>query len=288
MVVADSELSDCARKILDNGIESILLMYEINEWVLFALALLLFSLSAEIGFQFGRKAVKGLSKEAYPHVATIEGALLGLLALLLGFAFSMAMGRYDSRREIVVAEANDLQTTYLRSKLIRAPYRAQAGRLLLEYVDSRIDYLEAGRGSPRIKESLATTVALQDKLWSVALSAAQANSDEVTTGYFISALNDLIDDHSRRVNASESHVPDIIIGLLIFVGVMTIGITGYSSGFNETRLALPRAILILLVAATLTVIIDLDRPRRGLITINETSMRELKEILSSEMAISPR
>lgn len=260
-------------------------MYEMNEWLLFALTILLFYASSEIGFRLGRRAGKGLGEEAYPHVATIEGALLGLLALLLGFAFSMAMSRYDSRRQVVVAEANDLQTTFLRSKLLPSARRHEIGILLKEYVDSRISYLQAGRDTALIRQALDLTVKLQDKLWNAALAVAEENSDEVRTGYFIESLNGLIDDHSRRLTAMESHVPDVIFILLLFVGAMTLAMTGYSSGFNEHRLIVPRLILIVLTAATLLVIVDLDRPRRGLITVSERSLVDLKAQLDRDSSL---
>lgn len=107
-------------------------MYELNEWLLVGLSLLFFYASTEIGFRYGRKARGSIRSEAYPHIATIEGALLGLLALLLGFAFSMSMSRYDARRSVVLAEANDLQTTYLRSQMLPPPLNQEAGQLLRE------------------------------------------------------------------------------------------------------------------------------------------------------------
>ena len=176
----------------------------------------------------------------------------------------------------MLGEANDLQSTFLRATLLPEARYLPVANLLSAYVDSRIAYLRAGRDRAAITEALNQTTELQSQLWNQAILAAQENSDEVKTGYFIESLNNLIDDHTRRVAAMENHVPEVILLLLVFVAAMTIAMTGYSSGLSQTRLSIPRFILVVLTAATLIVIIDLDRPRRGFITVNEQSMLELQ------------
>ena len=81
-----------------------------------------------------------------------------------------------------------------------------------------------------------------------------------------------------------NHVPEVILFLLTFVGAMTIAMTGYSSGINNLRLLIPRAILIVLTAATLIVIVDLDRPRRGLITVSEKALTQLQKDLKAPVS----
>jgi hypothetical protein len=260
------------------------LLYGVNQGWIFLISLALFYACAEFGYRLGNAAAPRLNKEATTHVGTIEGALLGLLALLLGFAFSMAMDRYDNRRSVVVNEANDLQTTYLRSKLLHPPHNTIVADLLKQYVDSRVEYLKAAYDQLVLQNALNRTSALQRSLWQQATLAAQENNDEVRTGYFIESLNNLIDDHTRRVAAMGNHVPEIILLLLFFVAAMTIAMTGYSSGLNQTRLGIPRFILILLTSATLMVIIDLDRPKRGFIKVTEKAMLELQRELNTPSA----
>ena len=189
----------------------------------------------------------------------------------------MAISRFDQRREIVVEEANDLQTTYMRSQLLNDPYAAESAQLLREYLDSRIAFYEAGTNEEAIKSSLALTDGLQTRLWQIALAAARDNPDEVRTGYYIESLNNLIEDHTKRVAAMSNHVPDVIMHLLFFVAVMSIGVTGYSSGMHGKRLRVLRMILITLVAATLIVIVDLDRPRRGFIKVSVVQLLKLQQ-----------
>lgn len=253
--------------------------YGIDQWVLCLLALALFYGGAELGFWCGRRGTARVNADAHPHVATIEGALLGLLALLLGFAFSMAMSRYDTRKLLVMEEANDIQTTYLRAQLLPDRYRADVAQLLKEYLDSRIAYYQAGINPEETKKALAWTESLQVRLWAKAVAAAREDPNQVTTGYFITSLNGLIDDHTKRVTAMNNHVPEVILVLLILVACMTIAVTGYSSGLKNVRLGGVRLILILLVTATLLIIVDLDRPRRGLITVSESNLIDVQQAL---------
>lgn len=256
------------------------LLYNIGQgWLLIFITSLLY-LAAELGFQLGKSKSSQFHKDCLPHVGTIEGALLGLLALLLGFAFSMSMERYDNRRQVVLGEANDLQTTYLRAALLPAAQKNIVAQLLRAYVDSRVTYLQSGRDPAVLESALKRTEAIQKELWTQALAAANQNSDEVRTGYFIESLNTLIDDHSRRIAAMENHVPEIILLLLIVVAAMTIAITGYSSGLNQVRLSVARFVLIALTSLTLIVIIDLDRPKRGFIKLNEKAMLSVQQFMA--------
>jgi hypothetical protein len=251
-------------------------LYGINEFVLLVLTAGILFGGAEVGFRYGRRHADRTPPEIHSHVATVEGALLGLLALLLGFAFAMAMTRFETRKQVVLEEVNDLQTTYLRAHLLPERRRATAVGLLEEYVQSRIDYLQAGADPVRSRDAQDATRRLQVRLWSEAVAAARENPDEVTTGYFIESLNELIDDHTKRSIAMGNHVPEVILHLLILVATLTIGVTGYSSGLRGKRLKALRAILVLLITATLLVIIDLDRPRRGLIRVSEDGMLRLQ------------
>jgi CDP-diglyceride synthetase len=251
-------------------------LYGINEWFLLALTVGILYAGAELGYRYGRRFADRTPPEIHSHVATVEGALLGLLALLLGFAFAMAMSRFETRKQAVLAEVNDLGTTYLRAHLLPDSRRAVCVRLLEEYVQTRIDDLRAGTDRAQSAVAQDATRRLQVRLWGEAVAAARENPDEVRTGYFVESLNGLIDDHGRRAVAMENHVPEVILHLLMLVATLTIAVTGYSSGLRGKRLKALRVILVLLIAATLIVVIDLDRPRRGMIRVGEEGMLRLQ------------
>jgi hypothetical protein len=92
----------------------------VDERLVVGALIALFLLAAEVGFRAGRRHGRRVG-DREPQVGTIQGALLGLLALLLGFSFAMAQSRYDTRRALVVDEANAIGTTYLRAQLLPKP-----------------------------------------------------------------------------------------------------------------------------------------------------------------------
>src|SRR5258706_13642398 len=99
------------------------------------------------------------SSESHDHLLS---AVLGLLALLLGFTFSLALNRYEARRDLVVQEANAIDTTWLRAQLLQPPDKAAMSDLLRAYLDSRLAWSEAGAAA-----DMAPTTRLQQKLWAV-------------------------------------------------------------------------------------------------------------------------
>ena len=253
--------------------------YGVNQWILLLITIGLLYGSAEVGFRVGRRSATQIPADAHSHVATIEAALLGLLALLLGFAFAMAVSRFDVRKQAVLEEANDLQTAYLRAKLLPASHRDRCAQLLGDYVVSRIDYYQAGVNPELARTALERIRGLQAQLWAEAAAAVRENPEEGALGYFIETLNRLINNHNRRSEAMDNHVPEVILWLLLFMACMTVAVTGYSSGLKHLRLVGLRLILSVLIAASLFVIVDLDRPRRGLIKVSEDRLVTLRDQL---------
>lgn len=251
--------------------------YTIPGALLFIVLIILFFAAVEAGVALGNRSAQGASKEVEDHIATIEAALLGLLALLLGFGFSMAMSRFESRRSIVVSEANDIGTTYLRAGLLSPGHRDITRALLKKYLDSRIEFYRAGLDASASTHALQESTKLQNELWRQAEAVAAEGKSLPIEALFINTLNEMIDVQTERLAALDNHVPGIILVLLIFVGAASLALTGYRSGLTQVRLPVPRVTLVILVVATLYVIVDLDRPRRGFIQVSEQSLLKLKD-----------
>lgn len=115
------------------------------------------------------------------------------------------------------------------------------------------------------------------KIWAVGIQAARSDPNPVTTGLFIAALNELIDDRSVRFEIQNRHIPEVILFLLFFIFVMNGAIIGYTEGLGGKRAYIPTVLLTLLITLVVFLIIDLDRPRRGLITVKQDYILQLKE-----------
>jgi hypothetical protein len=258
------------------------LLYAVNLWLIALVMMILLVMATEAGFRAGRKVRSRLEETARSQVGVISGALLGLLALLLGFTFSMAQNRHGLRQGLVVEEANDIGTTYLRARQLPEPYRTETANLLRGYVDVRLDFFRAGVDQEHLKAANDRTTQLQNQLWSNALGVVGKDDRMSTSGLFIQSLNNVIDDHEKRLAAMENHVPESVLLLLFIVALVTSVCVGYGCGLGAHRQFLPTTMMLLLIMLVITVIIDLDRPRRGWIRVSQNSMIRLQESLSTD------
>ncbi len=232
----------------------------------------------ECGFRIGRFVQNRTDDEIKSLTGAIQASILGMLALLLGFTFSMSMQRYDNRSQALIAEANAIGTVILRVELLPERYRSEANRLLQQYVEQRVAVgkIDLTRRAERRDYNLRIAQ-LQSRLWALAVASAQDDPRPVTSGAFINALNEMIDSQGRRNALLEMHVPEVVLLLLFVVFVASGGILGYSSGLSGHRVVAPTLMVSLLISLIVFIIIDLDRPKRGLIQVNQNSMLMLQQ-----------
>jgi hypothetical protein len=253
------------------------LLYGVNELVIALVIIVLLLLATEVGYRVGQRVPAGLTDSAKSPVLGISGALFGLLALLLGFTFSMSLNRFEKRKQLVLDESNAIGTAYLRAKLLPEPERSASAGLLRSYVDVRLDFFNQRNDDAQLKDVVERTEKLQRELWSNAVSAVPKTDPPVTMGLFIESLNSVIDLHGARVAAMKNHVPEIVLLLLGLVAIMAALLVGYGCGLMQRRHSFSTTTMALLIALVITVIMDLDRPKRGLIRVSQESMITLQE-----------
>ncbi len=232
----------------------------------------------ETGFRIGRFVQNQTDTEVKALTGSVQASVLGLLALLLGFTFSMSMQRYDNRSQALIDEANAIGTVVLRVQLLPSQHQEPASKLLREYIDLcvAIGKVDLTKQNERKKYNVQIT-RLQTELWSLAVLAANDDPRPVTTGAFITALNELIDSQGKRNALLQMHVPEVVLLLLFIVFISSGGILGYSSGLSGKRIIAPTALVSFLIAMIVFIIIDLDRPKRGLIQVDQGIMQELQQ-----------
>jgi hypothetical protein len=251
------------------------MIWRTNETLLFIASIVCFLGVIEGAFQVGRRHKERSDGAAVTHLGALQTALLGLLALLLGFTFAMALARFEERKALVVEEANALGTTFLRTQFLPEPRRQEVARLLKEYVAARIAFNVEPNEQVRTTVE-ATSARLQQELWSHTATAAAQQPTSAPMGLLIHALNQAIDVREEIRAARDNHVPETVLVLLFSITVAALVFIGYGSGLTGLRRFLPNAVFALLIALVLTIILDLDRPRRGLIRVSQTSMIRLK------------
>jgi ABC-type multidrug transport system fused ATPase/permease subunit len=238
-------------------------------------------LAMEMGFRSGRHK-KASAAEAITQANAVLASMLGLLALLLAFTFSAALQRYEDRSQTVVAEANAIGTTYLRARLLPGEMRDDVQALLRQYLDVRIQEGRVDATEPELHRSLLQQATLMEaQLWNQALKAAEMDDRPVTSGLFIQSLNELIDTSGTRNAALNRHVPEIVLLLMFGTILMTAATLGYASGIAGHRVTLAAFVLVVLIALVVFLIVDLDRPRRGIIQVSQESLLSLQQSMAT-------
>jgi hypothetical protein len=253
------------------------ILYAYSSVLIVASLFFLMILCNELGFRIGRFVQKHTDSEIKALTGSIQASVLGLLALLLGFTFSMAMQRYDNRSQALIDEANAIGTGVLRVQLLPEHYQSEAARMFRDYIELRIEAgrIDLTRRSERTHYNHQISE-LQHALWALAVKATDEDPRAVTTGVFVKSLNDMIDIQGKRSALLEMHVPESVLMLLFIVFIAAGGMMGYSGGLSGKRMVAPVVLVSLLITLIVFIIIDLDRPRRGLIQVDQDAMLELR------------
>ncbi|HMK89768.1 MAG TPA: hypothetical protein VK446_09075 [Methylocystis sp.] len=229
---------------------------------IFLASAIVFLLAIELGRAFGARE----SKDS--NISTLEAAVLGLLALMISFTFSMALNRFEARREALLAEANAIGTTALRARLLPAPQRDASLALLRDYVQIRLEVVQ-GEGAPA---ALRRSSEIQEALWREARSLAVKDNAMVPTGLFIQTLNETFDDQQKRLTILANRVPNIVFLALYGVAAVAFVFTGYSGAPGKLSWRPPAYVMATLVAGVILLIQDLDRPTAGFIAVSQQPM----------------
>jgi hypothetical protein len=256
------------------------LLYQQNEFVICLLFFAALVAADEAGYRLGRGTPAQASEETKTQTNQIQTAVFAVLGLLLAFTFSMAVSRFDARKQALVEETNALGTTYLRTQLLPEPQRTAEVALLRHYVDAR---LASARPTWYRDVTLKTqTSDLQQRMWSQAVSAAQQDPRSIPTGLFVQSLNDAIDAQGRRDAARLNYLPGSALYLLFAASILAMGILGYRSGLGgRGRSALGTVMLALVIALVVLIILDFDHPYQGLITISQQNMIDLRQSMGT-------
>lgn len=252
-------------------------LYDYSSIAITSVLFLSIILVNEIGFRLGFIKKNKTDEDSKSLTNSVQGSILGLLALLLGFTFSMSMQRYDNRCQALIAETNAIGTLLLRVKLLPTQYQVTSNALLGEYINLRIAIGHTDLTQRSQRQAYNQQInEIQNKLWSIAVAAAQDDPRPVTTGTFINSLNEVIDSQGRRNAFLQLHVPETVLLLLFLTFIISGGVLGYSSGLNGRRITIPTLIVFFLITLIVFLIIDLDRPKRGLIQVDQSLMEELQ------------
>jgi hypothetical protein len=237
-------------------------------------------LASELGYRLARRGRQPHSDLKRTQITSIQAGLLGLLSLLLGFTFAMALSRFEYRKQMVVQESNAIGTVALRSQFPPASRADEVSGLLGRYVRIRLESVvdTAQASAARARLDIEATQ-LQRRLRHLAHEAAEADVRSVPLGLLTHSVNELIDIKTKRDIAVANHVPESVLLFLMGLAVLAAGVLGYGNGLAGARIISLTAAYSIIVVLAIVLILDLDRPQQGLARVSQASMAQLEELL---------
>ncbi|TFU03414.1 hypothetical protein EUV02_09580 [Polymorphobacter arshaanensis] len=207
----------------------------------------------------------------------ITSAVLGLLALLMGFTFALAVDRFEDRRELVITEANAIGTAYLRTQLLPEPHRARISGLLKAYTDQRI--ILASAPPARARTMLAANDQLLTDLWTATVAAFPTIKGLDFSSAYLDSINAVIDLDEERKSSRQAKVPAEVFGVLFIYIIVTAGSLGYTVSGRRGLIA--AGVLLMLILMSLMMTVDIDRPTGGGIVENQLPMQRLQASMAN-------
>lgn len=257
-------------------IDQVLARIFVNQWLVLIIVTLMLLLLAEAGYRLGLGSRRRNPDVAKDHGGSVQGAVLGLLGLLLGFSFAMAVGRYEARRDLVLQEANSIGTTWLRADFLPGSHAQEVKELLARYTRIRIAGFPLADDLEAVKRQRAEVAEIHKALWTHA-NAAVAEKSTPAVVSFVTSLNETIDLDSSRLAARRNHVPGAVWLLLLVVSASSAWASGYGSGVHGTRSLFNQFVFPVLIGIVITLIADIDRPAKGLVGISQVPLEDLLE-----------
>jgi hypothetical protein len=213
----------------------------------------------------------GLDGDAATREGYIVSGVVGLLALLLGFTFGLAVDRFDARRLLVLDAANAIRTAWLQSQTFGEPHRTALGGLFVNYADNRLAAGSTGDPDEAIR-LMAEGRALRGHLWSTSLAAIAGQRDDISSAY-MGSVNRLLEVGAARLAARETHVPSRVFVILFVYMIVTALILGFVIGGRHWPSVI---VLLLLTTMAYGLIFDMDGATDGAVRESQQPMRDLR------------
>jgi len=247
-----------------------------NPVILFTSSLCAFWVAAWVGTWFrGRTWVE--REQNRDDFIFVVGGILTLLALILGFTFSMAVSRYDHRKSCEEQEANAIGTEYLRAGQLPGDDSAKVRGLLKAYLDQRIRFYLTG-DADELRQIKARTDQLQVELWS-STSTWIGSAPPALSAFVLNGMNDVFNSQVYTQSAWRNRIPLSALMLVILIGILSNMLVGYTTAHRRSTVLL--LLLPIALSITLFMIADIDSPRGGYIRVRPQNLESLMESLRS-------
>jgi hypothetical protein len=243
------------------------LIFQSNPWLLPIVMLIVLSLTIELPYRYVRP-ILGAVERNVDAFTSVQAGLLTLASFVLGLSFAQASARYDTRRELVVKEANAIGTTWLRADQLEAAQSRAFRKVLTDYTAARLKAYQTPRDPELYKRTIAQSDRDQSSMWQLASSALHERSTDLGLSLLMESLNDTIDVSAEQLQALTSHVPTAVVVLtlvLVTLGALSLGLR---FALDKSRPAALSAVYVVACVVVINMMVDYDRPQTGFVTIS--------------------
>ena len=248
-------------------------------WAVYVGTVVVVLVVAEIGFRIGiwlqrRDPESGKT----PLTGAVVGGMLGLMAFLMALSIGIVINQHNSRKALVVTEANAIGTAFLRADFLGEPGQTSSRELLQEYTEVRL----AAAEDPTLYESTVNrSEEIHGDLWSIAVENAGQRQESEIMALFVESINEVIDVHTLWLAALDLRLPRLLGVVLYAATILSFLLVGVSSSADGKRDPFTILLFALAFVAVLMIIVDLDRPQQGLLTVSQTALTDLLQQMTA-------
>jgi hypothetical protein len=237
-----------------------------------------------LAFRSGQIIRHPKSEAAMSALTTALAAIFGIVALVLSFSFSFALARYEQRWQLVVQEANDIGTLYLRTSVLDTAPGDELRSLLRAYTQDRIDYYKSDNDPAAQQRDQTASAALQDRMWTIVSQAMRTNPRQLGVSLLMQVTNDTIDISAEQRAALNFRLRGSALALVFLVALLGALALGLVFGYTDFRNWLVSTIFSLLLTMLVYTIIDLDSPQSGFVRVNLTPLYEQQKSMIPQLS----
>ena len=248
-------------------------------WVVYLGTVAVVLVAAEIGFRIGIGLQRqDSSSEGTPITGAVVGGMLGLMAFLMAFSIGIVIGQHNERKTMVVTEANAVGTAYLRAGFLDEPDLTKSRDLLREYVEVR---LAAASDPAQFEYAITRSEEIQGELWSIVENNVRQGNESDIMALFVESVNEVIDVHSLRLAAVNLRLPRLLGAVLYAATVLSFLLMGVGNSADGKRDFAAILLFALAFVAVLMILVDLDRPQEGLLTVSQAALSDLLQQMTT-------
>lgn len=235
-----------------------------------------------IGWRIGRRHLQALGEDGQAGLGAIDGAVFGLMGLLIAFTFTGAATRFDARRNLVTQHVNAIGTAWLRLDLLAEPERKKARDGFRRYVDTQMEIVRSAGSDDDVHAGVDRLSAIQNEIWAILIHSVRNEKSLPLAQTVLPPANEMFDLSTTRLMAARQHPPTAVFIMLGLLVLMSSLLAGYGMAKAEQQSTMHLFGFAVIVAISVYMILDIEYPRLGIVTIEsfDQAMIELRQSMN--------